>query len=96
MAKRPKLSRKEPKAQWKAPADADRRFVSALGVIVEAIDDSTLRYCEPPVLLERTLREVDRDTLFSLVAECLCRLLNSSALERLRRKRRAARRRPTT
>ncbi|MGD8452701.1 MAG: hypothetical protein PVJ57_12855 [Phycisphaerae bacterium] len=94
MAKTPKLDEEAFRAMWKALPLSDKRFIGALIALTEVIGDEGLRYHELPAHLERTLQEANRDTLFSIIAECLGLLLNAPAMERVkqchRRRRRAA------
>lgn len=85
MAKRRKPHEKELKAWWKALAPADRRLFKALILIAQIVGGKPPRYHELPAHLDRALRKADRNTLFSIIGECLCRLLNSSVLERVKR-----------
>ncbi|MGD8451607.1 MAG: hypothetical protein PVJ57_07285 [Phycisphaerae bacterium] len=85
MAKSPELDEDTFQAMWKTLPLSDKRFLGALILITEAVGDEKLRYHELPARLEHTLREADRDTLFSLIAECLGHLLNAPAMERVRR-----------
>ena len=73
---------------WKRLPKSDKQFISALIVISEAIGDEALRYHELPARLGHVLREADRDTLFSVVAESLGLLLGAPAMQRVKRARR--------
>ena len=88
MAKRPRIDQKELKALWKGLPQSDRRFISAWIVMSEAVGDKTLRYRELPPPLERVLHGVDRDTLFSVITECLGLLTGAPAMDRVKRARR--------
>ena len=88
MAKRPPIDEREFKALWKGLPESDRRFISAWIVISEAVGDKTLRYRELPPPLERVLHGVDRDTLFSVITECLGLLTGAPAMDRVKRTRR--------
>jgi hypothetical protein len=75
---------------------ADRRFFRALLGIATTVGDPSLHYAEPPPGLRRALRNADRSTLFSIIAECLYLLLDAPAMRVVkrfhrRRKRQAAR-----
>ncbi len=88
MVKARAMDERELRVLWKRLPKSDRQFISALIVISEAIGDEALRYHELPARLGHVLREADRDTLFSLVAESLGLLLDAPAMERVKRARR--------
>lgn len=92
MAERRTREEREILAQWKAAPKADRRFINTLFAVCEAAGGEELHYLGPPAAVEQALRGADRDTLFSLIAECLACLLNSSVLERVKQGRRSRRR----
>jgi hypothetical protein len=85
MAKRRQIDETEFQTIWKGLPQSDKRFINALIVITETIGDETLRYHELPTRLERTLRKADRDTLFSVMVECVALLLDAPAMGRVKR-----------
>jgi hypothetical protein len=96
MSKKRELTDADAKAWWKALGAADRRFFRALLGVGNVIGDPSLHYAEPPPHLCRRLEKADRNTQFSVIAECLYLLLDAPAMEIVkrhhrRRKRRAAR-----
>lgn len=93
MAKRSKMSEREFKTCWRDLPEADRRFVSALTLVNQAVDDGRLRYHELSPPMERCLRRADRNTLFSIIVECLGILTGAPAMHRVRKvhQKRAAR-----
>ena len=84
MAKRRSISQKELDSAWKGLPESDRRFFTALIVLMETIGDKELRYSEPPAPLQRTLCKLDHDALFSVIAECLYLLLDAPIFERVK------------
>ncbi len=88
MAKRRSIDVKEFKTLWMGLPQSDKDFINALIVLSKSVGDETLCYRELPTRLERVLHGVDRDTLFSVVAECLGLLLGAPAMERVKRARR--------
>jgi hypothetical protein len=84
MVERRGMNEEEFRAAWKRLPESDQRFINTLIVVTETIADEKLRYHELPTRLERRLRKADRDTLFSIVVECLGRLLGSPAMERIK------------
>ncbi len=84
MAKRRGNNQREWDAKWKALPQSDKRFINTLILIMETIGDKTLHYHELPTRLERTLRKADRDTLMSIIVECLGLLLKAPAMERIK------------
>ena len=93
MAKRSKMSEREFKTRWRELPEADRRFISTLALVNQAVDDGRLRYHELSPPMERNLRRADRNTLFSILTECLGILTNAPAMQRVRKvhQKRAAR-----
>ncbi len=87
MAKRRRIDQREFKALRKALPQSDKDFINGMLVILEAIVDETLRYEELPRPMERVLHAADRDTLFSVLTECLGLLLDAPVMERLKRAR---------
>ncbi len=85
MAKRRRIGQKEIDAWWKDLPKSDQRFYGALILLMEFIGDNKLRYCEPSVSRQRSLRKLDRNTLFSVIAECLYLLLDAPMLERVKK-----------
>ena len=85
MAKRRIMGKKEFDSAWKAMAESDRRWISALILISEAIGDKKIRYRGPSASLRRSLRRLDRNTCYGVIAECLYLLLDAPVLERLKR-----------
>ena len=65
MAKGQRKGKKGLDEAWKALPESDKRCISALIVLTHTIGDKTLSYREPSAALQRTLRKLDRDSLFS-------------------------------
>ena len=84
MAKRPEMTKREFKKRWKNLPEADRQFIRALTLVSDAVGDRQLLYHKLPLTTERWLRRVDRDTLFSIVIECLGLLTDAPAMRRIR------------
>lgn len=84
MAKRTKMTKRQVTEAWKGLTKADRRFLSAAIVINQAVGDEKLRYHELPARIERLLRRSDRNTLFSIITECLGLLTKAPAMDRVR------------
>ena len=84
MAKRRRIGQKEIDAWWKDLPKSDQRFYGALMLLMDVIGDSRLRYREPSASRRRSLRKLDRNTLFSVIAECLHLLLDAPMLERVK------------
>jgi hypothetical protein len=93
MAKRPKMTEEEFQARWRKLPEADRRFIGTLTLVNETLADGRLRYRSLPPLLERRLRQADRNTLFSIITECVGILTHAPAMQRIQRfhRRRATR-----
>jgi hypothetical protein len=85
MAKQRKQSEKESEASWKRLPESDQRFINALIVVSETIRTADLSYHLLPADVEDMLRTADRDRLFSIIVECLGRLLDAPALARIKR-----------
>ena len=84
MAKRPEMTKREFKKRWKNLPEADRQFIRALTLVSDAVGDRQLLYHKLPPTTERWLRRADRDTLFSIVIECLGLLTDAPAMQRIR------------
>ncbi len=87
MAKRRSIDVKEFKTLWKALPQNDKDFINALIFISTTLGDEKLCCHELPKRIERVLHGVDRETLFSVVAECVGLLLSAPAMERVKRAR---------
>ena len=74
---------------WEDLPANDKRFLNALNSITEIVGDDTLRYDELPDRLERILRTVDRNTLFSIIIESFYLLLDAREMERIKNIRRS-------
>lgn len=85
MAKRSRMTQKQLDQAWKAMPESDRRCICALILLSDAIGDDKLRYREPSPSRQRSLRKLDRNALFSLIAECLHLLLGAPLLERVKK-----------
>lgn len=88
MAKRFRISERTFKAQWRKLPKADRRFIEAVVLVNRAVSDERLCYHELSPQRERSLRQADRDTVFSILTECLGILTNAPAMQRIRKARR--------
>ena len=95
MAKRRGMNEQEYEATWEALPQSDKRFINTLILIMETIGDKTLRYHELPTRLERVVREADRDTLMSIIVECVGLLLGAPAMERVKQSHRRRNGTPT-
>ena len=91
MAKRRPIDEKQLKTIWKGLARSDQRFISTLIVVTETIGDEKLRYHELPTRLERVLHKADRNTLFSVIVECVGLLLDAPAIQRVKQSHRRRR-----
>ena len=85
MPKRRRIGQKEVDAWWKDLPKSDQRFYGALMLLMDVIGDKKLRYCEPSASRQRSLRKLDRNTLFSVIAECLHLLLDAPMLEHVKK-----------
>ena len=72
MAKRRKMGLREFAKVWKALPQSDQRFFSTLIIIVQALGYEKLHYHGTPRPLLRTLRKLDRNTVFSVRALAYC------------------------
>lgn len=75
---------------WDALPKKDKRFIWAMTVIDRIINDPKLCYRPLPSRWNRALGQVGRDTLVSLVTECVSRLIDSSVLPRIKKSHRQA------
>lgn len=83
---------------WRRAPLSDRKFVSTMIVIAEALELRGLRFGLLTPRMERLLKSCDRKTLFSILAECIGLLTKSPAMQRVKqahRKRRARNRVPS-
>ena len=87
MAKPRLMDEKELETIWKGLPQSDKRFISTMIFVSEVIGDETLHYGELPTRLERTLQKADRNTLFSIIVECLGLLLDPPAMGRIKKAR---------
>ncbi len=86
MAKRRFLSKKErDAAAWKALPESDRRCITALIIISRVLREQDIIYREPSASLRRSLRKLDRNTLYGVIAECLYALLDAPVIERIKK-----------
>ena len=85
MATRGRMSKREFDDAWKALPESDRRFYCALILLMDVVGDDSLRYDEPSTSRQRSLRKLDRNALFSVIAECLYLLLGAPMLERIKK-----------
>jgi hypothetical protein len=85
MSKKRELTDERVKAWRKALPAADRRFFRALLTIGQIVGDPSLHYAEPSAGLRRALQRADRNTLFSIIAECLYMLLDAPAMKVVKR-----------
>jgi hypothetical protein len=67
-------------------SQADRQFLLILTWVIAALGDPDLGRHKLPPRLEHTLRRLNRDELFSVMAECLSSLLRSSLLQRMKQR----------
>ena len=87
MGERSGISEDEFDAAWKRLPESDRCFIRVLIIMVEAVGEGGLCYHEPSAEADAVLRRADRDVLFSLTVECVGRLFEAPALERIKRSR---------
>ncbi|MGD8454462.1 MAG: hypothetical protein PVJ57_21825 [Phycisphaerae bacterium] len=87
MARQLEISEREFKARWRKLPEADRQFVEAIVLVNRAVSDERLCYHELSPQRERSLRQADRDTVFSILTECLGILTNAPAMQRVRKAR---------
>lgn len=85
MAKRRPVNEDEFQTLWKKLPESDQRFLCALITVSEAVRDETLRYHELSTRVGKMVLAADRDTLFSVTVECLGRLFDAPALQRIKR-----------
>ncbi|MCH7592847.1 MAG: hypothetical protein IH989_08725 [Planctomycetes bacterium] len=85
MPKRKSVRLKRFTDAWNALPEIDRRFVSTLVVVQHTIGEETLSYGETPRALQRSLLELDRNTVLSVIIQCLYLLLDPSVLKRAKK-----------
>ncbi|MCG8408859.1 MAG: hypothetical protein MI923_26945 [Phycisphaerales bacterium] len=92
------MTEKEFQGAWGALPEKDRRFLWTTIAISQIIDDPKLRYRELSARWNRALGQADRNTLGSIVVECVSRLIDNSVLPRVKKihRQRAAKRRRST
>ncbi len=88
MAKRRKTRLRKIREAWNALPEIDRRFVSTLVVLQHTIGEEKLTYRETPRPLQRLLLTFDRNTVLSVIIQCLYLLLDASVLKRAKKARR--------
>ena len=88
MAKRRRIDEKELADAWKDLRESDRRFFGALFILIQALRDENFRRREAPPRLKRTLHKLERNTLYSVIAECMHLLLDAPELERVNQRHR--------
>jgi hypothetical protein len=89
-----RMSQREFKEVWRTTSRPDRKFISAMIVVAEALGLKGLRYGLLPRRVERLLKSCDRKMVFSILAECIGLLSRAPAMQRVKqihRKRRARR-----
>jgi len=85
MAKRRSMGMKQrAHTWWKGLSESDRRFYMGLFILTEAVGDKKLRYPKLPTPLHGSLLELDRNTLYSVMAECLFLLVDAPVSERVK------------
>ncbi len=84
MAKPRPIDEKELKTIWKGLPRSDKRFISTMIVVTATLGDEKLRYHALPTRLERVLHKADRNTLFSVIVECVGLLLDAPAMQRVK------------
>ena len=90
MAKRQQMSEKEINEAWDDLPEKDRRFLGTSFIINEIINDPKLRYSPLSSRWNRALGQADRNTLASIITECVSRLIDNSVLPRVKKNRRQA------
>ncbi len=85
MAKRRNVRLKKFTEAWNALPEIDRRFVSTLVVVQHTIGEEKLSYSETPRALQHALLKLDRNTVLSVIIQCLYLLLDPSVLERAKK-----------
>ena len=85
MAKRRRIGKKELADAWKDLRVSDRRFFGALFILIQALRDENFRRLEAPAPLRRSLHKLDRNTVYSVVAECMHLLLDAPELVRVKK-----------
>lgn len=88
---KPQMSQSEFKAVWRTTSRSDRRFISAMIVVTEALGLKGLRYELLTPSAERLLKSSDRKALFSIIAECIGLLTKAPALQRVKQAHRSRR-----
>ena len=84
MAKRREMNEEEFQEHWKTMPDSDQHFLVAMDLVCSALNDRTLHYHKLPSRVDKLLQTADRDTLFSIASECIGRLLDAPAIQRIR------------
>ena len=84
MAKRPKMNQQEFQAKWEKLHTSDQRFTHVLSVLTDVMETNGMSYYLLPAGVERTLQKADRNRLFSILVECLARLLGAPVLTRIK------------
>ena len=85
MAKRKQMSEKEINEAWDALPEKNRRFLWTEIAIHKIINDPKLRYRELSPRWNRALGQADRNTLASIITECVSRLIDNSVLPRIKK-----------
>ncbi len=91
MAKR-RTTGKRPSADavWKGLSDEERQMYCAFILLIQALCNDWVFKRELPARLPKTLQELDPQSLYAVVAECLSLLIDVPFQERLARGRREA------
>ena len=86
MAKRRRIGKKElADAVWKALPDDQRQLFCTLIILIQALCNDWVFKRELPAQLLKALQQLDPQTLYAVIAECLNLLIDVPVKERLKR-----------
>ena len=86
MAKRRTTGKKvSPDAVWKALSDDERQMYCTLILLIQALCNDWVFKRELPTPLLKTLQELDPQSLYAVIAECLNQLVDVPVKERVKR-----------
>ena len=71
-------------AVWKALSDEERQMFCTLILLIQALCNDWVFKRELPGRLQKTLQELDPETLHAVIAECLNQLIEVSVQERVK------------
>ena len=71
-------------AVWKALSDGERQMFCTLVLLIQALCNDWVFKRELPGRLPKTLQELDPETLYAVIAECLNQLIEVPVQERVK------------